>query len=271
MKCYRDNYNILTIEIIRVLLLTLLSYFPPLYLKISVIWLAIITPIFPLVSWIFSFHMLRSQEHNSMLTTFVNLTPCISSICFLLFLYHSATSPACSVPLPTFTFVYILSFPELLYSIFPVNKFFFCSIYDLQVDIKYKNSCPSEKLEYYTWYRLITTISPSLLLLFSLAFQFSSVQFSRSVVSDSLQSHEPQHTGHSVHHHLLEFNQTHFHWINDAIQPFHPLSSPSPPDLNLSQHQGLCKWVSSLHQVAKVLELQVQHQSFQWTPRTDLL
>ena len=109
-----------------------------------------------------------------------------SVICFLLFLYHSATSPACSVPLPTFTFVYILSFPELLYYIFPVNKFFFCSIYDLQVDIKYKNSCPSEKLEYYTWYRLITTISPSLLLLFSLAFQFSSVQFSRSVVSDSL-------------------------------------------------------------------------------------
>ena len=59
--------------------------------------------------------------------------------------------------------------------------------------------------------------------------------------------------------------------ISDAIQPSHPLSSPSPPAPNPSQHQGLFKWVSSLHQVAKVLEFQLQHQSFQWTPRTDLL
>ena len=57
----------------------------------------------------------------------------------------------------------------------------------------------------------------------------------------------------------------------DTIQPSHPLSSPSPSALNLSQHQGLFKWVSSLHQVAKVLEFQLQHQCFQWTPRTDLL
>ena len=55
------------------------------------------------------------------------------------------------------------------------------------------------------------------------------------------------------------------------IQPSHPLSSPSPPTLNLSQHQGLFQWVSSSHQVAKILEFQFQHQSFQWTPRTDLL
>jgi len=55
------------------------------------------------------------------------------------------------------------------------------------------------------------------------------------------------------------------------IQPSHPLSSPSPPALNLSQHQGLYQWVSSSHQVAKILEFQLQHQSFQWTPRTDLL
>ena len=75
-----------------------------------------------------------------------------------------------------------------------------------------------------------------------------------------------------VHHQLLEFTQTHvWYWIGDAIQPSHPLSSPSPPALNLSQHQGLFKWVSSSHQVAKVLEFQLQHQSFQWTPRTDLL
>ena len=61
------------------------------------------------------------------------------------------------------------------------------------------------------------------------------------------------------------FTQTHVHWVGDAIQPSHALSSPSPPAFNLSQHQGLFKWVSSLHQVAKVLEFQVQHQSFQST------
>jgi len=74
-----------------------------------------------------------------------------------------------------------------------------------------------------------------------------------------------------VHHQILEFTQTHLHWVSDAIQPPHPLSSPSPPAFNLSQHQGLFKWVSSSNQVAKVLEFQLQHQSFQWTPRTDFL
>ena len=57
-----------------------------------------------------------------------------------------------------------------------------------------------------------------------------------------------------VHHQLLESTQTHVHWVSDAIQPSYPLSSPSPPALNLSQHQGLFKWVSSSHQVAKVLQ-----------------
>ena len=74
-----------------------------------------------------------------------------------------------------------------------------------------------------------------------------------------------------VHHQLPESTQTHVHWVGDAIQPFHLLTSPSSLALNLSQHQGLFKWVSSSHQVAKVLEFQLQHQSFQWTPRTDLL
>ena len=71
-----------------------------------------------------------------------------------------------------------------------------------------------------------------------------------------------------VRHQLPEFSQTHVHWVGDAIQPSHPLSSPSPPALNLSQHQGLFQWVSSSHQVTKGLELQLQHQSFQWTFRT---
>ena len=67
-----------------------------------------------------------------------------------------------------------------------------------------------------------------------------------------------------VHHQLPESTQTQVHWVGDAIQPSHPLSPPSPPALNLSQHQGLFQWVSSLHQVAKALEFQLQHQSFQY-------
>ena len=76
-------------------------------------------------------------------------------------------------------------------------------------------------------------------------------------------------TGSPVLHHLPEFAQTHVHWVGDAIQPSHSLLSPSPPTFNLSQHQGLFQWVSVSHQVAKVLELQLQHQSFQWIFRTD--
>ena len=74
-----------------------------------------------------------------------------------------------------------------------------------------------------------------------------------------------------VHNQLLEPIQTHVSRTSDTIQPSHPLSSPSPPALHLSQHQGLSKWISSLHQVAKVLELQLQHQSFQWIFRTGFL
>ena len=78
-------------------------------------------------------------------------------------------------------------------------------------------------------------------------------------------------SGFPVHHQLLELAQTLFHWVSNTIQLSHPLSSPFPPPFNLSQNQGLFQWVSSSHQVAKVLEFQLQHQSFQWTPRTDLL
>ena len=75
----------------------------------------------------------------------------------------------------------------------------------------------------------------------------------------------------SVPHQLPEFTQTHVHPVSDAIQPSHPLLSPSPPAPNLSQHQGLFWWVNSSHEVAKVLEFQFQHQSCKWTPRTDRL
>ena len=74
-----------------------------------------------------------------------------------------------------------------------------------------------------------------------------------------------------VHHQLPESTQTHVHWVGDAIQPSHPLWFPSPPAFNPSQHQGLFQWVSSLHQEAKGLEFQFQHQSFQWIFRTDFL
>ena len=74
-----------------------------------------------------------------------------------------------------------------------------------------------------------------------------------------------------VHHQLPESTQTHAHRVGDTIQPSHPPSSPSPPAPNPCQHQGLFQWVSSSHEVAKVLEFQLQHQSFQWTPRTDFL
>ena len=74
-----------------------------------------------------------------------------------------------------------------------------------------------------------------------------------------------------VHHQLLEFTQTHVHRVSDAIQPSHPLSSPSPPAPNPSQHQSLFKWVNSSYEVAKVLEFQLQHHSFQRNPRADLL
>ena len=98
--------------------------------------------------------------------------------------------------------------------------------------------------------------------------QFSSVAQSCLTLCDPMNCSTP---GLPVHHQLPESTQTYVHWISDAIQPFHFLPSPSPPALNLSQHQGLFKWVSSSHQVAKLLEFQLQHQSFQWTPRTDLL
>ena len=98
--------------------------------------------------------------------------------------------------------------------------------------------------------------------------QFSSVSQSCPTLCNPMNYSMP---GLPVHHQLLEFTQTNVHLVCDAIQPSHILSSPSPPALNLSQHKGLFKWVSSLYQVAKVLEFQLQHQSFQWTPRTDFL
>ena len=103
--------------------------------------------------------------------------------------------------------------------------------------------------------------------------EFSSVQFSSAAqlcltLCNPMDCSTP---GFPVHHQLQELSQIHVHQVSDAIQPSHPLSSPSPPAFNLSQHHGLFQWVSSSHQVAEVLEFQLQHQSFQRIFRVDFL
>ena len=101
-------------------------------------------------------------------------------------------------------------------------------------------------------------------------YSYHSVQFSHSVMSDSLQPRKSQHTRPPCPSPTPRVHSN-VHRVGDAIQSSHPLLSPFPPALNLSQHQGLFRWVSSSHQVAKVLEFQLQHQSFQWIFRTDFL
>ena len=100
---------------------------------------------------------------------------------------------------------------------------------------------------------------------------YSSAQFICLVSSHSLRPHGLQHARPPCPSPTSRVRQTHVHRVRDVIQPSHPLSSPSPPALNLSLHQGLFQWVSSSHEVAKVLEFQLQHQSLLLTPRTDLL
>ena len=117
----------------------------------------------------------------------------------------------------------------------------------------------------YLWRAQATTVY---FRIFEHSVQFSSVAQSCPTLCDPMNRSTP---GLPVHHHLPEFTQTRVHQVCDAIQPSHPLSSPSPPAPNPSQHQSLFQWVSSSHEVAKVLEFQLQHHSFQRTPRTDLL
>ena len=119
------------------------------------------------------------------------------------------------------------------------------------------------------WMWFLTFMFSNLQIFYTDSVQFSLVAQSRLTLCNLMNHSTP---GLPVHHQLLEFTETHVHWVGDADSQWsHPLLSPSPPTFNLSQHQGIFQWVSSLHQVAKVLEFQLQHQSFQWTPRTDLL
>ena len=105
----------------------------------------------------------------------------------------------------------------------------------------------------------------------SLHYLFSSAQFSQQSCPTFFNPMDYSTPGFPVHHQLPELVQTHVACIGDAIQPSHPLSSPSPPTFKLSQHQDLFQRISSSHQVARVLEFQLQHQSFQWIFRTDFL
>ena len=107
-----------------------------------------------------------------------------------------------------------------------------------------------------------------LLLLHSHSSVFSSVAQSCLTFCHPMDCSTP---GFHVHHQLPELIQTHIHWVGDAIQPSCLLLSPYPPAFNHYQHQGLFKWVSFSHQMTKVLEFQLQHQSFQWIFRTDFL
>ena len=120
-------------------------------------------------------------------------------------------------------------------------------------------------LDYFLTFFLLFGVNANLGYLY---FQFSAVAQSCPTLCDPMDCSTP---GLPVHHQLPEFTQTHFHWVGDTIQPSHPLSSPSPPAFGLSLHQCLFKWVSSSHQVAKVLEFQLQHQFSQWIFRTDFL
>ena len=106
--------------------------------------------------------------------------------------------------------------------------------------------------------------------LFRQSFLFS-VQFRHSVMTHSLPPHGLQHARPPCPSPTPRVTQTHVHWVSDAIQPSHPLSCPTPPTFNLSQHQGFFQWVSSSHQEAEVLEFQLQHQSLQRILRTDFL
>ena len=129
-------------------------------------------------------------------------------------------------------------------------------------------------IEPHVWESLGSTLGNSdhFWVFFVLVFSRNSVYFSSvHSLSHAWLFLTPWTAAHQASLSIPEFIQTHVCWVDDAIQPSHPLSSPSPPTFNLSQDQSLFKWVSSSHQVARVLEFQLQHQSFQWIFRTDLL
>ena len=166
----------------------------------------------------------------------------------------------------------------------------FISLHTPEIPMYHQNIAKYWSFFHYAWYqwplliyklgslfrsRRFLLLHRLLFLLFSLfwsflwySVQFSSVAQSCPTLCNPMNCSTP---GLPVHHHLLEFTQTHIHRVSDAIQPSHPMSSPSPPAHNPSLHQSLFQWVNSSHEVAKVLEFQLQHHSLQRNPRADLL
>ena len=153
-------------------------------------------------------------------------------------------------------------------SIFPIAFSHFVSLCHILVILPMFQTF--SLLLYFLWWLVVFIITKVCWMLWWLALcQFGSVtQSCPMTLCNPMDGKTP---GLPVHYKLLEFAQTHVYWVRDVIQISHPLSSPSPPTFNLSQHQGLFKWIISLHQVAKVVEFQLQHQSFQWIFRTDFL
>ena len=133
----------------------------------------------------------------------------------------------------------------------------------IHVIVGSKSEGKNHKKAYQNWVKVFNTVYCFFLglIICRYSVQFSSVAQSCLTLCDPMNRSTP---GLPVHHQLLEFTQTHVHRVGDAIQPSHPPSSPFPPALNLSQPQDLLQWVRSLHQAAKLLELQLQHQFFQW-------
>ena len=129
------------------------------------------------------------------------------------------------------------------------------NVKSLQKYIQYNNILRIPLMTIYS----LSSIQYELIFLYLGSVQFSLVAQSCPTLCDPMNRSTP---GLPVHHHLLEFTQTHIHWVGDAIQPSHPLSSPSPPALNPSQHQSLFQRVNSSHEVAKVLEFQLQHHCY---------
>ena len=154
----------------------------------------------------------------------------------LLIINHKAWDWKCISILPTLSWLYFPSLQVTLLKVLPINYY-------------YGMPCICHGVK-----ELVPT--------------FSSVAQSCPTLCDPMNRSMP---GLPVHHQLPEFTQTHICRVSDAIQPSHPLSSPSPPAPNPSQHQSLFQWVNSLHEVAKVLEFQLQHHSLQRNPRADLL
>ena len=161
---------------------------------------------------------------------------------------------------------WMLSFKPAFHSLFSFIKRLFSSF--LLSSIRVVSSVYLSFLIFLLEILILACASSTLAFCTMYSVQFTSVTQSCPTLCNPMSHSTP---GLPIHHQLPESTQTRVRWVSDAIQTFHPLSSPSPPGLNPSQHQGLFQWVNFSHEVAKVLEFQLQHQFFQWTPRTDLL